>query len=114
MGPRLIEAKRERRRAERQMLRTVMTVHKPIFRSTNKLVESIVDGAMTACYSVKILACTTSYHVFTVTNSLLGKGKSSPFPSSVSSSEIPDYFYSSYCVDEMPKWIVYEIGVKIT
>ena len=98
VGPRLIEAKRERRRAERQMLKTKLTVHKQIFRYANKLVNTIVDSAKIAYISAKVLACTTSKQLFNLTNSLLGKATSSLYPSSFPLSDLPqrfaDYFHT--------------------
>ncbi|WP_294078730.1 hypothetical protein, partial [Thiolapillus sp.] len=49
-------------------------------------------------YSTKILASNTSRQLFSITNSLLGKVKSSPLPSSIPLSELPqrfsDFFHS--------------------
>ncbi len=91
-GPRLLEAKRERRRAERQWLKSGLTVHKQIFRAANKLVNTVVSEAKTAYFSAKILASPTSKNLFNVTNSLLGKTKSSLLPSSSPLSELPQRF----------------------
>ena len=96
VGPKLLEAKRERRRAERQYLKTGLTVFKQMFRACNKLVNSIVHQAKTSFYNAKILSCTTSRQLFTLTGSLLGKTKSTPLPTSISASDLPvrfsDYF----------------------
>ena len=43
-------------------------------------------------YSTKILASNTSRQLFSITNSLLGKVKSSPLPSSIPLSELPQHF----------------------
>ena len=45
VGPQLLEAKRERRRAERQWLKSRLEVHRQIFRSAYKLVSKIVQQA---------------------------------------------------------------------
>ena len=49
-------------------------------------------------YSTKILASNTSRQLFSITNSFLGKVKSSPLPSSIPLSELPqrfsDFFHS--------------------
>ena len=60
VGPQLLEAKRERRRAERQWIKSGLTVHKLIFQTANSAVHAIVHSAKTAYYNTKILACSTS------------------------------------------------------
>ena len=73
VGPQLLEAKRERRRAERQWIKSGLTVHKLIFQTANSAVNVIVHSAKTAYYNSKILACSTSKQLHNITNSLLGK-----------------------------------------
>ena len=79
------EAKRERRRAERQWLKSGLEVHKQIFRSACKLVNKIVQQAKLAFFNTKILACISSKQLFSITNTLLGKSKTSSLPSSIPS-----------------------------
>ena len=74
------EAKRERRRAERQWLKCGLEVHKQIFRSACKLVNKIVQQAKLAFFNTKILACISSKQLFSITNTLLGKSKTSSLP----------------------------------
>ena len=45
-----------------------------------------------ACYNTKILACSTSKQVHNITNTLLGKSDSSPLPSTVHPSHLPQAF----------------------
>ena len=98
VGTQPLEAKRERRTAERQWIKSGLLVHKQTFRSANKLVNNIVHQAKISFYSTKILASNTSRQLFSITNSLLGKVKSSPLPSSIPLSELPqrfsDFFHS--------------------
>ena len=77
VGPQLLEAKRERRRAERQWLKSGLEVHKLIFRSACKLVSKIAQQAKYKFFSTKILACTSSKQLFNITNTLLGMPKTS-------------------------------------
>ena len=92
VGPELLQAKRERRQAERHWLKSGLEIHKQIFRAANNLVTNIVDKAKCSFYSAKILACTTSRQLFSITNSLLGKVKSTPLPSSIPMTELPQCF----------------------
>ena len=92
VGPKLLEAKRERRRAERQYLKTGLTVFKQMFRACNKLVNTIVHQAKVSYYNAKILSCTTSRQLFNLTGSLLGKTKSTPLPTSIPISDLPSQF----------------------
>ena len=61
VGPQLLEAKRERRPAERQWIKSCLTVHKLVFQTANSAVNTI--SAKTAYYSTKILACSTSSYI---------------------------------------------------
>ena len=92
VGPQLLEAKRERRRAERQWIKSGLTVHKLIFQTANSAVNAIVHSAKTAYYNSKILACSTSKQLHNITNTLLGKSESSPLPSTVHHSHLPQAF----------------------
>ena len=64
VGPQLLEAKRERRRAERLWLKSGLEVHKQIVRSACKLVSKIVQQAKSTFVNTKILACTSSKQLF--------------------------------------------------
>ena len=92
VGPELLEAKRERRRAERQWIKSGLQVHKQIFRIANKAVSNIVQKAKAAFFNAKILACSTSKQLFNVTNTLMGKVKSSPLPVKIPAAEVPQKF----------------------
>ena len=87
-----LKAKRERHRAERQFLKTGLTVFKEMFCACNKVVNSIVHQAKTSFYNAKILFCTTFRQLFNFTGSLLDKTKSTPLPMSLPSAELPSRF----------------------
>ena len=69
-----------------------MTVHKLIFQTANNVVNSIVHSAKTAYYSTDILAYCSSKQLHYITNTLLGKSESSPHPSTVHPSHLPQAF----------------------
>ena len=76
VGPQLLEAKPERRRAERQRLKSGLEVHKQIFRFPFRLQTRQQDRARSKIYifcNTKILACTSSKQLFSITNILLAK-----------------------------------------
>lgn len=62
------------------------------FQAANKAVNTIVHSAKTAFYNAKILACSTSKQLFSVTNTLLGKSDKAPLPSTLPLSELPQCF----------------------
>ena len=78
--------------AERQWIKSGLTVHKLIFQTANSAVNAIVHSAKTAYYNSKILACSTSKQLHNITNTLLGKSESSPLPSTVHHSHLPQAF----------------------
>ena len=92
VGPQLLEAKRERRRAERQWIKSGLTVHRLIFQTANSALNAIVHSAKTAYYNTNILACSTSKQLHNITNTLLGKSESSPLPFTVHPSHLPRAF----------------------
>ena len=61
--------KQEKRRAEKQWLRSVLTVHRQIFNALKHKITRLVDRAKTTFYSSKITASTTCKELFSVTDS---------------------------------------------
>jgi hypothetical protein len=92
VGPELLEAKQERRKAERRWRTTGLTVHREIYQTARNHVTDIVHQAKTLFYSSKILACNTSKQLFNVTNSLLGKVSCLNLPTIFQIKELPQKF----------------------
>ena len=67
-------------------------MHKQIFRSACKLVSKIVQQAKSKFFNTKIRACTSSKQLFNITNTLLGKSRTSSLPSSIPSALLPQRF----------------------
>jgi len=88
----LIAAKRRRRQAERKWLTTKLHVHKEILKALNHHVTQLVQSAKSSFYSSQILACKTTKQLFTLTNTLLGKSKTSSLPNNIPCSELPEKF----------------------
>ena len=92
VGPELLKAKRERRKAEKRWRISGLTVHRQFFQLTRNKVTDIVHRAKSAFFSSKILACTTAKQLFSVANNILGKVKTSPLPTEYSVHELPQKF----------------------
>ena len=88
----VLDAKQERRRAERKWLKTKLEIHKQLLRIANNLVNEIVQHAKAAYFSAKIVACTSTKQLFSVTDALMGRFKSTPLPSTICSSDLPQSF----------------------
>ena len=88
------ELKRERRQAERRWLKSKLTVHKLI----KQIVTNLVDKAKQAYYSAKIQSSTTCKQLLQNFNTILGKSRSSPLPSTFDSDDLPNAF-SDYFTD---------------
>ena len=63
-----------------------------MFRSACKLVSKIVQQAKSTFFNTKILACISSKQLFSITNTLLGKSKTSSLPSPIPSALLPQRF----------------------
>ena len=91
VGPELLKAKRERRKAEKRWRTSGLTVHRQIFQLTRNKVTDIVHRAKSAFFSSKIFACTTAKQLFSVANNILGKVNTS-LPTEYSVHELPQKF----------------------
>ena len=94
------ELKRERRQAERRWLKSKLTVHKQIYDSIKQIVTNLVDKAKQAYYSAKIQSSTTCKQLFQNFNTILGKSRSSPLPSTFDSDGLPNVF-SDYFTEKI-------------
>ena len=65
--------KQEKRRAERQWLRSWLTVHRQIFNDLKHKITRLVDRAKNTFYSSKITVSTRCKELFSVTNRLIKK-----------------------------------------
>ena len=111
VGPQLLEAKRDRLRAEIPWIKSGLTIHKPIFQTAHSAANAIVHSAKTAFYSTKILACSTSKQLHSITNTLFSKSESSPFPSTVYPSRLPQV--SPYLLPTNRKKIPFTVWILI-
>ena len=94
------ELKRERRQAERWWFKSKLTVHKQIYDSIKQIVTNLVDKAKQAYYSAKIQSSTTCKQLFQNFNTILGKSRSSPLPSTFDSDHLPNVF-SDYFTEKI-------------
>ena len=86
-------AKQKRRQAERKWLKSGrLTVFKDIYNQAKRFVTSLVRKARTNYYCQKISESQCSRQLFSITNSLMGKTQSSPLPTSIPRTSLPDAF----------------------
>ena len=94
------QLKRERRQAERRWLKSKLTVREQIYDSIKQDVTNLVDKARQAFYSAKIQSSTTCKQIFQNFNTILGKSRSSPLPSTFDSDDLPNVF-SDYFTEKI-------------
>ena len=91
-------AKQQRRRAERQWLKTGLTIHKQIYNRAKKCVTRLVYAAKTSYFCSMIRDSLSCNQLFRITNQLLGskkkkkKEKESPLPTVFPLIELPQRF----------------------
>ena len=89
--------KQERRRAERRLLPTKLTIHKEIMNSVKR---HLVGNAKSTFCSVKVSTSSTVKEFYKVNNNLLGKITSTPLPSAYPTDQLPQFF-SDFCVHKV-------------
>ena len=92
----VVEAKQDRRRAERKWRSTELTVHRQIFQAKNYEVKDVIAQAKTSYYTSSINECTTSKSLYTITNDLCGKNSDPILPNDIPKEELPDTFCSFF------------------
>ena len=85
-------AKQQRRCAERQWLKTGLTIHKQIYNRAKKCVTRLVHAAKTSYFCSMIRDSLSCKQLFRVTNQLLESKKTSPLPIVFSLIELPQRF----------------------
>ena len=89
-------AKQQRRRAERQWLKTGLTVHKQIYICAKKCVTRLVHVAKTSYFCSMIRDSLSCKQLFRITNQLLGSKEASPLPTVFPLIELPQRFLNSF------------------
>ena len=85
--------KQQRRRAERLLLKTGLTVHKQLYNNAKRLVTKLVHKAKTTYYWCnKIKESLSCKQLFSVANQLLGNKKPSPLPTVFPLIDLPKRF----------------------
>ena len=86
-------AKQDRRRAERAWLKFPKNnILHSIFTASKRIVTRLVERARSRYYCEQISECKSSRQLFSISNSLIGKEKSTPLPTSHPLSDLPDIF----------------------
>ena len=84
--------KAEKRRAERQWLRTGLPQHKLAYRQILSKFKKLVSEAKRLYYESKILASTSSRYLFQFVSEMYGNGKKCILPNNVSLEKMPEMF----------------------
>ena len=92
------ELKGERRQAA--WLKSKLTAHKQIHDSIKQKLTNLVHKAKQAYYSAKIQSSTTCKQLFQNFDTILGKSRSSPLPSTFDSDDLPNVF-SDYFTEKI-------------
>ena len=85
-------AKKHKRWAERQWVKTATTVNKQIFIAAKRLVAKIVHKAKSLFFGNEIAMSTFSRQLFNVCDKLIGRRRSSPLPSTYPLYDLPNVF----------------------
>ena len=86
------EARRKQRRAERKWRKTRLTIHKQLYIQEIVNFRSVLGAAKRDYYTTKLKSCSSSKLLFNVSDSLLGKRKSTTLPTDTPMSELPQRF----------------------
>ena len=84
--------KAEKRRAERQWLRTGLSQHKLVYRQLLAKFKNLVSQAKKVYYESKILASSTSRNLFQFVSEMYGNGKKCILPNNVPLDKMPEIF----------------------
>ena len=85
-------AKHELRQAECQWRDTRLTVHREIYTKQWGVVKTLVRAARKLHLSARIGNCSNTRQLFSLSNGLLGKSKTTPLPSDIPRSALQDRF----------------------
>ena len=102
LGDELVQAKRERRRAERQWKKTGLTVFEQIYKKAKNVVTCLVHRAKSMFYSNEIVRAKSSKELYRITNKLCARTNTTQLPSVFPSSELPSLF-SGFFLDKISR-----------
>ena len=88
----VIQAKKERRYAEKHWLKSGLTVGKEIYTAAKKRVIKLIDSFKTAFNVSKVQNCKNSSELYKLCNSLAGKENKIPLPNTHSIQDLPEIF----------------------
>ena len=85
----LLQAKRSRRQAERRWRASGLVVHKELYRKAKHCVTRIVMKAKSLFYNCKVSAAPSNKELYSMTNNLLAKTKSTPLSTLLPLPDLP-------------------------
>ncbi|KAK7111255.1 hypothetical protein V1264_010921 [Littorina saxatilis] len=102
LGDELLQAKKERRRAEREWKVSGLTVYEQLYRKAKNFVTFIVHKAKSMFYTTQIAQAKSSKELYHITNDLCARSSASLLPTVYPSASLPDVF-SNYFVTKVEK-----------
>jgi len=100
MSPIVKEAKKHRRRAERQWRKSGLTVHRQIYNHFRNIVNHLICDAKRQYICKRILVANSSKELFRLTGELLGKPTIPVRPSTIPIATLPDAF-NTFFIDKI-------------
>ena len=91
------EARRRRRQAERRWRETRLTVHRKISAKERAAVRAYVQAVKRRFFCEKIGSSSFCRQLFAVSDELVGRSRTTPLPSDVPRSDLPDRFCDFFC-----------------
>ena len=88
----LLQAKRCHRQAERQWRASGLVVHKQLYKKAKRCVTRIVMKAKSLFYNCKTSSASSIKELYSITNNLLAKTKSTPLPTLFLLPDLPGLF----------------------
>ena len=98
----IVNEKRLERKLERKWRETDLTVHRQMYVKQRNVVKRLSRNAMKAQHTLKITNCKTTKQLHLCSDNILGKCKTSPLPTNISKSDLPNTF-STYFTDKIEK-----------
>ena len=102
LGDELLQAKRDRRRAEREWKASGLTVYHQLYKKAKNFVTFIVHKAKSMFYTSQIAQAKSSKELYHITNDLCARKSATQLPTVYPSSTLPSVF-SEYFVTKVDK-----------
>ena len=96
MSEEILEARKQRRQAERRWRASRLTVHKQIYVQQRQSVSSLIDKAKRNFVAEQVVSCKSSKALFDITTQLMGTESDSTLPADIPHGSLPGRFMSYF------------------